>query len=147
MYLAIYVQPYYIHGLIYFIQHFYIFSSTMAITSSKSGTISITRTAIVLTLVSIISVTQAEGKKLIYYKHRHQVNTESLGLPREWHSWKSEHGKSYLTQKEELERHVVWQANKKFIETHNVFNETFGYTLGMNEFGDMVCAKLMDRGS
>ena len=55
-----------------------------------------------------------------------------------WTLWKVEHGKSYSEEREELERHCVWLSNKKFIEYHNVNADTFGYTLAMNQFGDMV---------
>ncbi len=59
-------------------------------------------------------------------------------LPPEWHHWKVAHGKGYSSKREELYRNVVWQSNKKFIDAHNAMNETFGYTLAMNIFGDMV---------
>jgi cathepsin L len=39
---------------------------------------------------------------------------------------------------EELQHHAVWQANKKFIDEHNQNADKFGYTLAMNEYGDMV---------
>ena len=68
------------------------------------------------------------------------IETRSISkLPPEWHLWKTQHGKGYSSDREELYRHTVWQSNKKFIETHNLFNHTFGYTLAMNEFGDLVC--------
>ena len=44
----------------------------------------------------------------------------------------------YGTVQEELQRHAVWQANKKFIDEHNQNADKFGYTLAMNDFGDMV---------
>lgn len=56
----------------------------------------------------------------------------------EWRLWKTDHGKSYRTDMEELERHLVWVSNKKYIEAHNANVEVFGYTLAMNSFGDMV---------
>lgn len=59
-------------------------------------------------------------------------------LSQDWHLWKTEHGKGYGSVKEELYRHVVWQSNLRFIEAHNAFNKTFGYTLAMNEMGDLV---------
>ena len=59
-------------------------------------------------------------------------------LPAEWHLWKSQHRKSYVSEREELFRHAVWQSNKKFIDAHNRFNQTFGFTLAMNELGDLV---------
>ena len=59
-------------------------------------------------------------------------------LSNEWNSWKSQHGKSYETQKEELERHLVWLTNREYINAHNENEESVGFTLGMNQFGDMV---------
>lgn len=59
-------------------------------------------------------------------------------LGEEWQLWKSDHGKSYGSQIEELERHVIWQANRKYIEAHNQNSHILGFTLKMNHFGDMV---------
>lgn len=56
----------------------------------------------------------------------------------EWNLWKGQHEKSYSSQLEELERHVVWLSNKKYIEQHNANSHIFGFTLAMNHFGDMV---------
>ena len=40
---------------------------------------------------------------------------------------------------EEILRNTVWVANRKYIENHNGFsaNKT-GFTLAMNQFGDLV---------
>lgn len=62
-----------------------------------------------------------------------------LELPPEWHNWKATHGKSYESDHEELGRHIVWLSNNKYIDEHNKYAETFGYTLKMNKFGDLVC--------
>ena len=59
-------------------------------------------------------------------------------LGEEWQLWKTQHDKSYLSQLEELERHVIWQSNKKYIEAHNQNAHILGFTLKMNHFGDMV---------
>ena len=56
----------------------------------------------------------------------------------EWSLWKGEHDKSYGSQLEELERHLVWLSNRKYIEQHNANAHLFGFTLRMNHFGDMV---------
>ena len=48
-----------------------------------------------------------------------------------------EHGKQYSNELEELHRHAIWQSNKKFIDEHNANADKFGFTLAMNEFGDM----------
>jgi cathepsin L len=72
--------------------------------------------------------------------------------PEEWDLWKTEHGKSYESQREELDRHlvwlsnreyinahnVIWQANRKYVEAHNQNTHILGFTLKMNHFGDMV---------
>ena len=50
-----------------------------------------------------------------------------------------EHGKEYGDTREELMRHTVWESNKKYIDTHNEnAAETLGFSLAMNEFGDLV---------
>ena len=51
------------------------------------------------------------------------------------------HGKEYKEDLEELRRQTVWEANKKFIESHNSVADKFGYTLAMNEFGDLTDAE------
>ena len=56
----------------------------------------------------------------------------------EWHLWKGQHQKSYMSELEELERHTIWLSNKKYIEEHNARSDDFGYTLAMNHFGDLV---------
>ena len=58
--------------------------------------------------------------------------------PEEWHSWKAQHGKSYGSQREELERHLMWLSNREYINAHNANSEVFGFTLAMNHLGDMV---------
>ena len=59
----------------------------------------------------------------------------------EWNMWKMDHRRSYSTLPEELERHLLWLSNKKYIEAHNNYAEVFGYTLAMNGLGDMVYRK------
>ena len=58
--------------------------------------------------------------------------------PEEWDLWKTEHGKSYESQREELERHLVWLSNREYINAHNANSDIFGFTLSMNDFGDIV---------
>nr|CAI46305.1 silicatein alpha [Suberites domuncula] len=55
----------------------------------------------------------------------------------EWQLWKSTHSKMYESQLMELERHLTWLSNKKYIEQHNVNSHIFGFTLAMNQFGDL----------
>ena len=56
----------------------------------------------------------------------------------EWQKWKSQHGKSYGSVREELERHIVWLTNREYINAHNQNSHIFGFTLAMNHLGDIV---------
>ena len=58
--------------------------------------------------------------------------------PEEWQLWKSQHGKSYGSQREELERHLVWLSNREYINAHNKNAHILGFTLAMNHLGDIV---------
>ena len=49
-----------------------------------------------------------------------------------------EHNKKYNSLEEEVHRHAIWQANMKYIDAHNEYADVFGFTLKMNEFGDLV---------
>ena len=60
----------------------------------------------------------------------------------EWNLWKSQHQKSYESELHELDRHLVWLSNKKYIELHNANSHVFGFTLAMNHFGDLVKIRL-----
>ena len=48
-------------------------------------------------------------------------------------------GKSYASDREELQRRIIWEANKRYVDNHNEFADEFGFTLAMNEFADLVC--------
>ncbi|CAI8032370.1 Silicatein [Geodia barretti] len=61
---------------------------------------------------------------------------QKIELWREWELWKMEHGKSYESQKEELERHLVWLSNREYINAHNKNAESFGFALSVNQFAD-----------
>ena len=61
-----------------------------------------------------------------------------LEHPEEWQLWKSQHGKSYGSQREELERHLVWLSNREYINAHNKNAHTIGYSLHLNHFADWV---------
>ena len=56
----------------------------------------------------------------------------------EWQMWKTQHGKSYGSVREELERHLVWLANREYINAHNQNSHIFGFTLAINHLGDIV---------
>lgn len=55
----------------------------------------------------------------------------------EWGSWKLEHGRSYDSERVELEKHLVWLSNKVYIEQHNANEHVFGFSLKMNHLGDL----------
>lgn len=57
----------------------------------------------------------------------------------EWLEWKETHSKSYDSSLEELERHLIWLSNKRYIDQHNANSHIFGFTLAMNHLGDVVC--------
>ena len=61
-----------------------------------------------------------------------------LSFAEEWQMWKSQHGKSYGSEREELERHLVWRANREYINGHNQNAHIFGFTVAMNHLGDIV---------
>ena len=81
----------------------------------------------------VISFCEAEGD--FGAAERAGFNSELL---EEWELWKTQHGKSYGHKVEELERHLIWASNRKYIEEHNANADLFGYTLAMNHFGDLV---------
>ena len=65
----------------------------------------------------------------------------------EWQMWKGQHGKSYGSVRKELERHIVWLANRAYINAHNQNSHVFGFTLALNHFGDVVSFMHTDRAS
>jgi hypothetical protein len=70
----------------------------------------------------------------------HQNHTAQFKHVDEWSKWKTKHTKVYSTAFEELERHIIWQSNKKYIDHHNANSHIFGFTLAMNHLGDVVSA-------
>lgn len=66
-----------------------------------------------------------------------------LQYPEEWQIWKTQHGKNYNSQREELDRHLLWLSNREYINTHNKNTHIFGFTLAMNHFGDIVRTNCM----
>ena len=59
-------------------------------------------------------------------------------LTEEWKAWKSYHGKNYESELEEIEKHIVWQSNKEYVDKHNANAHIFGFNLDLNHLGDMV---------
>ena len=58
----------------------------------------------------------------------------------EWDAWKATHSKSYGSNLEELEKHIVWHSNRAFIKQHNINAElgVYSYQLKLNHLGDLV---------
>lgn len=58
----------------------------------------------------------------------------------EWQAYKNKHGKNYNDKSEENFRMKVFMENKHFIAKHNqrAANGMKGYTLAMNEYGDLL---------
>nr|ABB91778.1 cathepsin L [Hymeniacidon perlevis] len=61
----------------------------------------------------------------------------ATSFSQDWEDWKNEHNKKYSDDLEELTRYKIWQGNQKIIEVHNANSDKFGFTLGMNKFGDL----------
>ncbi len=49
-----------------------------------------------------------------------------------------EHNKQYEDDVTEIHRYSVWKSNVAFIESHNKDADKHGFTVGMNEFGDLT---------
>ena len=71
------------------------------------------------------------------------VPPPTLSHAEEWQMWKTQHGKSYGSVREELERHLVWLANREYINAHNQNSHIFGFTLAMNHLGDIVSSYIV----
>ncbi|XP_064383110.1 procathepsin L-like isoform X2 [Halichondria panicea] len=58
----------------------------------------------------------------------------------EWQLWKTKHTKYYDSDREELERHLVWLSNREYIQQHNVNYRAgvLGFKLALNKFADMT---------
>lgn len=71
-------------------------------------------------------------------------------LPREygyqtnalWLEWKRQHAKSYDDHLSELERYVTWVSNKALIDSHNSLASSFGYSLALNQYADLVSVRI-----
>lgn len=67
---------------------------------------------------------------------------EKFEFVEEWNAWKGYHGKSYQSDKEEIEKHIVWLSNKEYVDQHNANAHIFGFKLDLNHLGDMVSSCL-----
>ncbi len=61
-----------------------------------------------------------------------------------FHLTLQEHGKVYPTDLEETRRHMIWQANKKYVDEHNAHSDDFGFTLGLNAFADLESSEFVN---
>lgn len=63
---------------------------------------------------------------------------ESLGI--EWTRFKSQHGKAYTDEGEEMTRRVIWESNLAYIRKHNAEASLniHDFTLEMNKYGDLT---------
>ena len=69
----------------------------------------------------------------------HAASSEvKLEHQEEWQMWKAQHGKSYESQLEELERHLVWLGNREYINAHNKNSQVTGFSLRLNHLADWV---------
>lgn len=69
-----------------------------------------------------------------------EIDSISEEFDQDWDDWKTTHGKTYSTTKEEIKRRVVWENNLQTIQHHNL-QASLGkhtFTLGMNKYGDMT---------
>lgn len=82
-------------------------------------------------LILLLQVKENSAKNANYT----EANFKYLG---EWSNWKLRHAKSYSSSLEELERHLIWLSNKRYIDHHNANSHIFGFTLAMNHLGDVV---------
>ncbi len=57
-----------------------------------------------------------------------------------WAEFKQTHNKVYETAEQESVKRMIWEANLKKIQQHNLRADLghHTYTLGMNQFGDMT---------
>lgn len=67
-----------------------------------------------------------------------RLNSSAIEYGLQWQAWKTSHRRSYVTLVEELERFVIWRSNQAFIDYHNSYADKLGFTLRMNQFGDLV---------
>ena len=64
----------------------------------------------------------------------------TLETAEEWHLWKTAHDKTYSSNLEELEKHIVWSSNKAYVNQHNINakNGIYSYEVKLNYLADLV---------
>ena len=71
------------------------------------------------------------------------ISQPNYQVKEKWMQWKVQHGKSYSSEMEELERHFIWISNLEYVQRHNEYVDVFGFTLAMNRYGDMVSTHII----
>ena len=94
----------------------------------------------VLMSILFLLALSAGAEARSFYKDESLYHAAKFQHVEEWSSWKLKHGKNYSSTLEELERHLIWLSNKKYIDHHNINAHIFGFELAMNHLGDMVKA-------
>ena len=125
-----------------------------SVSFAVSVTMKITTSALILLLLALVAVTKAgDARRRLTTEELTgsdgRLNTNVLRYGLQWEAWKATHRRGYLTLVEELERFVIWRANQAFIDYHNSYANKLGFTLRMNQFGDLVrdWEKWRERGS
>lgn len=63
---------------------------------------------------------------------------QGISQEEQWESWKIVHQKFYAGHSEETLRRRIWQDNLAKIEDHNRQVGTANFSLGINQFADLV---------
>ncbi len=89
-------------------------------------------------IATILFLTEVNGGEYNPMEGEEEAVSGHYKYASEWLSWKTTHSKNYDSKLEDLERHIIWLGNKKYIDQHNANSHVFGFTLGMNHLGDLV---------
>lgn len=101
---------------------------------AKSTSLSF-RASFVLIVLCLLALAGEGSAETIHKKSSRNAYFEHAA---EWSHWKLKHERNYNSSLEELERHLVWASNKRYIDSHNANSHIFGFTLAMNHLGDVV---------
>ena len=69
------------------------------------------------------------------------ASCSAVSIETEWKQWKEEHGKTYLSGKEEFQKKITWARNANFIKEFNQGEHR--YSLAMNHLSDVVSPILL----
>nr|ACU86976.1 silicatein-like protein [Aulosaccus sp. GV-2009] len=87
------------------------------------------------------TATSGSGASSLHKTAQHRLHFKHV---EEWSQWKLKHTKSYESSLQELEHHLVWLSNKKYVDYHNANQHIFGYTLALNHLGDVTEKQYQD---